>query len=353
MTEEVLCRNGYYWFNGRPVKGSLFNARVPIGFIARLPGEHRFYNDDIQKGSGTAISSYYFTDTSQICFLVADQTQKGLSDDGYIKVELLQRAKRWQILITQNDGVNTSQNIPIWAHVAVQTEILTDNAKAREMEILFGKFRILARLYEYKWLVTNSQKIVGLLNEALNETFKRWQEVNEDLYAISQLCETRVSGVVVKTLVDKESERLKNFRLDVDEAEQQLNAGDDHLVVWQDNFRAKLVQYLVTLQTDLYSFCQIRLDNVNNEIDASGKLPNSPSTIVTVTSLGNEFNKHLEAIDNNNTSAVVESVKETLSAVNTHLDSAFGKIKQDMNDLHENVRAFIKEGENLRGRNTP
>jgi hypothetical protein len=262
-TLRLPCRSGWFWYAGKPKRCTLFFAPIPLGFICKLPGVD-------------SVTNRRFTDTSSLC-LVKDlggaEVGSNSEGSGHTTIELLQRCRRWQILVHGGDGwqVKTQQDILIRAHVAVHTRIELDVSDSN-VAIVFSDYlnyvraveslvvrtlRRLASLNTYSWLVINTEVIINELN-------KEWAlyiagKVEEQVPTPScRLVDTFFSGVVIKLYLEQEEARLqKTLTNRFSVPERQYKDLVDEFEVWGASLRADLndtmgkLNNLITMFTGL------------------------------------------------------------------------------------------------------
>jgi|GEM_PF-6739254 len=253
---RMPCRTGWFWHAGTPRKGTLFFAPVPLGFVAKLPGED-------------SVAGRRFTDTSSLC-LVTELAGSEVGGDpdggGHTHIDLLQRCRRWQIIIHGGEGqeIKTRHNILVRAHVAVHTSIEIDAADPT-IGIVFSDHRnyllaveshvvrILQRLAsqrEYSELVTISGDVTDELNAG-------WAKLiaGEDEHPPTPSCtlvKTFFSGVVLKLYVEQEEARLQSvLTARVSIAEREKKHLELQLSTWTTNLRARLTDPMGRLNDEL------------------------------------------------------------------------------------------------------
>lgn len=202
-TVRVPCRTGWFWRGGVPIKGTLFYAPVPLGFVARLPNED-------------ALTNRRHIDASALCLvkeLAAGNSEVDKRGVGHCTIELLQRCRRWRILIDGegDTGINTAAGVAIRAHIAVHTSICIeigddqaaevfrdyDNYVATVQSKALESLRKCASKSEYAKLVTHTEEILDDLNDS-------WQ-ASSDFPNFT----TRFTGVVLTLYREQEETRLQ------------------------------------------------------------------------------------------------------------------------------------------------
>jgi len=250
---RMPCRSGWFWCNGVPKKSSLFFACVPLGFVAKLPGVD-------------SVSGRQFTDTSSLC-LVNDMagSEVGTSPDGagHTNIDLLQRCRRWQILIQDLEGQNikTKHDILIRAHVAVHTSIEIDVSNPN-MNIVFSDhlnylkvveshvirtLRRLAGAGDYSKLVTDVLEIT----KELNLTWGALLTNDEAPSPSCLLVTTFFSGVVLKMYVEQEEARLQPVLAYFSNIERKFSDAKSDFDTWKSQLKSMLIDSLNTLDKSL------------------------------------------------------------------------------------------------------
>lgn len=219
-TLAVPKKKGTYWINGQQIDGIICYAYVPIGFIAKLPAinqikENVIFSKD-EKGNflENKDKSDFYTDKSQFCFFLEDSS---IEEGDFLKIELLQKNRRWQILIDNKQNIRTkNRDIPILAHISIHTEIIeekiegindTFRASTKDYEtaietLVTEVLRAEAQNHDYKWFVLNAEALILKFQE-------KWDH-NEDYVKFREAYNTSFNGFVIKTIISGEKERLKN-----------------------------------------------------------------------------------------------------------------------------------------------
>jgi hypothetical protein len=270
-TLRLPCRTGWFWHAGTPRKGTLFFAPVPLGFVAKLPGED-------------SVAGRRFTDTSSLCLvteLAGSEVGGDLAGSGHTSIEVLQRCRRWQILIHGGEGqeIKTRHDILVRAHVAVQTSIEVD-ATDPAISIVFSDhrnyiraveshvvrtLRRLASQREYSELVTTSGDVTEELNAGWAKLIAGKDE--QPPTPSCTLVKTFFSGVVLKLYAEQEEARLQRALASrVSSVEREFKDLELELSTWSANLQARLADPMG------------RLDDVINMFTGLGTLTGqSPS----------------------------------------------------------------------------
>ena len=257
-TLRIPCRTGWFWIDGTPKKGTLFFVKVPLGFIAKLPGED--------------VNGHRFIDASSMCFaqLSGNDVVVALDGAGFVAVELLQRCRRWQVLIDGGEGqeIKTSNDILIRAHVAVHTRIEDSIINETNMEKFFSDhqgyvfavkshvirtLRMLASSQDYASLVLNTEKLCQKLNDG-------WEELSEeDATPSSKIVTTYFSGVVLKLLVEQEEARLQSQLIRyISTVETGLATLESDKGSWENILKSKVIDAYQDLATSIEGLTAFR-----------------------------------------------------------------------------------------------
>lgn len=255
-TLRIPCRAGWFWHSGIPKKGTLFFAPVPLGFVAKLPGED-------------SVAGRRFTDTSSLCLvteLAGSEVGADPAGSGHTNIEFLQRCRRWQILIHGGEGqeIKTKHNILVRAHVAVQTSIEVD-ATDPNIGIVFSDhrnyiraveshvvrtLRRLASEREYSDLVTNSGDVTKELNAGWAKLIAG--EGEQQPTPSCTLVKTFFSGVVLKLYAEQEEARLqKALTVKVELSNSEYKKLELQLSIWKTSLEASLSDPLKRLSDEL------------------------------------------------------------------------------------------------------
>jgi hypothetical protein len=258
-TLRIPCESGWFWYQGTPQKGFLFFAPVPLGFIAKLPG------DD-------TLSQRRFTDSSSIC-VVRDLAGADVSAEAekskFTNIEVLQRCRRWQIIVDGSEGfeIRTRHDIIIRAHVAVQTSIdielddpqlsvvFSDHRnyiRAVESHILRTLRRFASR-WDYSKLVTNTEEIIAELNEGWGKLMAGEEETPPT--PSCRLIRTLFSGFALKPYTEQEEARLQRVLTEqVTASEKEYRDLQTELSTWTKNLRAQLTDPMKRLDESIKMF---------------------------------------------------------------------------------------------------
>jgi len=244
-TLRLPCRTGWFWHAGMPKKGSLFFSPVPLGFVAKLPGED-------------SVAGRRFTDTSSLCLvseLAGSEVGSDPASNGHTNIELLQRCRRWQILIHGGEGqeIKTRHDILVRAHVAVQTSIELD-AEDPNIAVVFSDHRNYMRAVEAHVIRTlrrlasqrDYEELVTTAGDVTEELNVGWSKLGagKDEQPPTPSCglvRTFFSGVVLKLYAEQEEARLQRaLSSRVSVTERRYKDLDLDLSTWSTNLRARL-----------------------------------------------------------------------------------------------------------------